>query len=78
VAVRTIIALLPAKTAEAAEVLADISDVQVLVPDIGHRIPHALFAHFVCGGEDPVDLPVFCGEKAGCLGAGKPVAREDI
>ena len=67
VAVRPFIARFPAKSAETTEVLADVGNVQVLVPHVRYSFPDTLFAHLIGRREDPVNGPVPCREKHDCL-----------
>jgi hypothetical protein len=66
-AVRPLIAGIPAKPAEPAEVLADVGYVQVLVPHIGSRIPNTHLPQFISGSSNPENVPVACIQENDCF-----------
>ena len=58
VAEGSLVLRLPPETAEGAEILADIGDVDVLVPDVGHRIAYLFLPQPVRGRKDMKDFLV--------------------
>ena len=78
VAERSGIVSAPPKPAESAEVLADVGDVDILVPDVGDGIADFAFTEFVRGGGDIPDIPAAGCEQPHRLLLGEAVAGERV
>ncbi len=68
----------PPEPTEPAEVLADVGDVDILVPDVGDGIADFAFTEFVRGGGDIPDIPAAGCEQPHRLLLGEAVAGERV